>query len=742
MILVLFAVFLVLLLVPKELIKTGLTGKVVSTVRIVSSFPPQFAHNMTNFTVNQSSNFYFDVNCTDDDVADVLTYLDNFTGFDINDSTGVINQTSFGESFVGNNTINLTCTDGIFTDSRSFNLEIQNSNDAPVLSEIGSQVATEGTVFDLDVDATDSEGDTLVFASNSTIFTINSATGMINFTPSLSDVGNHTINITVFDGFLYDYEVISFRVARGPYCGDVSCGNGENCATCPGDCGACPEPPPGEEGESGSSSGGAGSASGADSGTASSGAGRAPFYRCDEKWECSEWNKCSIESFTTRKCTDVNKCITKLKKPKDIDRCEYVPTCDDGIRNGGEEKIDCGGPCDPCEAPTCTDKIQNQDETGVDCGGPCDPCEVKKFAKIPFLELQQVLKIPKQFPWLLILLISLLIAMTVTGDRVYVHRIKKKKFEDYRKAYTKYRPLQKKLYKSSMNTAAITILVSLYIYMFSNNFENLISYSWIPAAGILLIPVAVSAVIRHYSYYEYKKKSKEEMMKQTHKREIIQIMDVENRLLVDIEKKLKSNVYSLATKHKFDNYPELYKELNPIYSTLSNAAKSRKERVDMINVDSEAFRKILDLLEDKTLLKAADTYEEFTSILKLLEYVQDKVNIDTYDKEEELMLEIEEISKPHMISVVKSSKRYGNLYNKLVDLYEYFTKRHIDIQSKEKELAGIEREFTDEIKGMTKKPVVLDDVQKEAEFVSIYNSLVDLFNHYLKRQELSMKKNF
>ena len=556
----------------------------------------------------------------------------------------------------------------------------------------------------------------MVFASNSTIFTINSATGMINFTPSLSDVGNHTINITVFDGFLYDYEVISFRVARGPYCGDVSCGNGENCATCPGDCGACPEPPPGEEGESGSSSGGAGSASGADSGTASSGAGRAPFYRCDEKWECSEWNKCSIESFTTRKCTDVNKCITKLKKPKDIDRCEYVPTCDDGIRNGGEEKID--------------------------CGGPCDPCEVKKFAKIPFLELQQVLKIPKQFPWLLILLISLLIAMTVTGDRVYVHRIKKKKFEDYRKAYTKYRPLQKKLYKSSMNTAAITILVSLYIYMFSNNFENLISYSWIPAAGILLIPVAVSAVIRHYSYYEYKKKSKEEMMKQTHKREIIQIMDVENRLLVDIEKKLKSNVYSLATKHKFDNYPELYKELNPIYSTLSNAAKSRKERVDMINVDSEAFRKILDLLEDKTLLKAADTYEEFTSILKLLEYVQDKVNIDTYDKEEELMLEIEEISKPHMISVVKSSKRYGNLYNKLVDLYEYFTKRHIDIQSKEKELAGIEREFTDEIKGMTKKPVVLDDVQKEAEFVSIYNSLVDLFNHYLKRQELSMKKNF
>lgn len=26
--------------------------------------------------------------------------------------------------------------------------------------------------------------------------------------------------------------------------------------------------------------------------------------------------------------------------------------------------------------PTCTDGIQNGDETGIDCGGTCDPCEV------------------------------------------------------------------------------------------------------------------------------------------------------------------------------------------------------------------------------------------------------------------------------------------------------------------------------------------------------------------------------
>lgn len=62
-----------------------------------------------------------------------------------------------------------------------------------------------------------------------------------------------------------------------------------------------------------------------------------------------------------------------------IDDIEAVgaapPTCSDGIQNGNETGIDCGGPdCAPC-TPTCTDGIQNGSETGVDCGGPdCAPC--------------------------------------------------------------------------------------------------------------------------------------------------------------------------------------------------------------------------------------------------------------------------------------------------------------------------------------------------------------------------------
>ena len=62
----------------------------------------------------------------------------------------------------------------------------------------------------------------------------------------------------------------------------------------------------------------------------------------------------------------------------DCDPCVVPPTCNDGIQNGNETGVDCGGPdCDPCVLPpTCNDGIQNGNETGVDCGGPdCDPCE-------------------------------------------------------------------------------------------------------------------------------------------------------------------------------------------------------------------------------------------------------------------------------------------------------------------------------------------------------------------------------
>ncbi len=74
-------------------------------------------------------------------------------------------------------------------------------------------------------------------------------------------------------------------------------------------------------------------------------------------------------------------------------------SCSDGVQDGGETGVDCGGPCaacagaggctdgrecasgvctdGTCAAPSCSDGVQNGDEQGVDCGGAtCDPCAI------------------------------------------------------------------------------------------------------------------------------------------------------------------------------------------------------------------------------------------------------------------------------------------------------------------------------------------------------------------------------
>ncbi len=61
-------------------------------------------------------------------------------------------------------------------------------------------------------------------------------------------------------------------------------------------------------------------------------------------------------------------------------KCETEPTCNDGVKNGDEEGVDCGGTCkNKCETePTCNDGVKNGDEEGVDCGGACqNKCETE-----------------------------------------------------------------------------------------------------------------------------------------------------------------------------------------------------------------------------------------------------------------------------------------------------------------------------------------------------------------------------
>jgi hypothetical protein len=97
-----------------------------------------------------------------------------------------------------------------------------------------------------------------------------------------------------------------------------------------------------------------------------------------------------------RMCLINNDCVTNMCTGG---ICQAGASCNDGIRNGQETDVDCGGPvCQPCAdgrlcqlnrdcssnmcsggicaaAASCNDGIKNGQETDVDCGGPkCSPC--------------------------------------------------------------------------------------------------------------------------------------------------------------------------------------------------------------------------------------------------------------------------------------------------------------------------------------------------------------------------------
>ena len=88
-------------------------------------------------------------------------------------------------------------------------------NRPPILNEFPTNLtAEEGETFFYDVNATDIDGDTITYYDNTTLFNINSATGIISFTPAIGDIGSHTINISASDGQLNDSKLFTLNVSQ------------------------------------------------------------------------------------------------------------------------------------------------------------------------------------------------------------------------------------------------------------------------------------------------------------------------------------------------------------------------------------------------------------------------------------------------------------------------------------------------------------------------------------------------
>jgi hypothetical protein len=96
--------------------------------------------------------------------------------------------------------------------------ETNRTNGAPVITSIPVTTATERAQYTYDVEATDPDGDTLIFSlmTNPSGMSISSSSGIISWTPTIDQLGVHNVTVNVSDSNLTTVQNFSITVGKGP----------------------------------------------------------------------------------------------------------------------------------------------------------------------------------------------------------------------------------------------------------------------------------------------------------------------------------------------------------------------------------------------------------------------------------------------------------------------------------------------------------------------------------------------
>ncbi|MBR9690935.1 hypothetical protein GOV08_04595 [Candidatus Woesearchaeota archaeon] len=177
--------------------------------------------NITNITAYPLVEFRYRVNFTD---IDNLTYegenytiTDNSTLFNINQTTGLIafipNQSIANQTFLI--LLNSSDDDGLWT-TKTMVLNIKNNSAPVIIPQTPNMTGFEDVTFIYDFNASDTEGDNITYSINySTISTLNidTVTGIINFVPNQTHIGNQTITVRATDTLgTYDQDTFILQI--------------------------------------------------------------------------------------------------------------------------------------------------------------------------------------------------------------------------------------------------------------------------------------------------------------------------------------------------------------------------------------------------------------------------------------------------------------------------------------------------------------------------------------------------
>lgn len=125
------------------------------------------------------------------------------SGMSVN-ASGLVSWTpSAGQ--VGSHNVSLSANDGQASTAQSWTVNVSaagGGNQPPVITSSAPTTATEGQLYSYQAAASDPNGDTLTWTltTKPTGMTVGASTGLVQWTPSSSQVGNHSVTLQVSDG--------------------------------------------------------------------------------------------------------------------------------------------------------------------------------------------------------------------------------------------------------------------------------------------------------------------------------------------------------------------------------------------------------------------------------------------------------------------------------------------------------------------------------------------------------------
>jgi hypothetical protein len=284
-----------------------------------------------------------------------------------------------------------------------------------------------------------------------------------------------------------------------------------------------------------------------------------------------------------------------------------------------------------------------------------------------------------------------------------------------------------------VNLAAVTIVTTIFLWIFGSCLNK---YWWLLVIILIATPIVVYRILKRYEYNEFRRKRREQKLRETHEKQIRELIRTQDRLLYETESKASKQIYSAAINHEFDKAGDLYSELNKYYKKLALLRKIHEAKLNPVSVDVNMKKAINMYVEQKALDRFLPDYPELKVIdqdLRLI-YESLKSGKEVIEVEHTYLQDIRYIaSDKQLMIVIRSDPSFTQVYNMLVDLYDYFKKKHEELNETQQKEIDTEREFSLDFGKLGTDADLMPKIRPNPHFVSIYNHLFDLDKHYKQR---------